>query len=133
MQKEGSAKKMIDCTNVTNYIAEKVRMTKRQKVEVCKFRCTDCPLSDTNNGVGVPCSDLEAFYPEKAISIVQEWSNAHPQKTFLTELLEKYPKVSLGDHGIPKWVCPHDLGLMNKDDCRKYHNCAECWNQPITE
>lgn len=124
---------MIDCSKVTNYIAEKARMTKRPKLGVCRFLCADCPLSTTNNGIGIPCSDFEVLYPEKAIAIVQKWSDKHPQKTFLTELLKKHPNTLLGDNEIPKWICPHELGLMSKDDCGKYHNCTECWNQPIVK
>jgi hypothetical protein len=70
------------------------------------------------------------YYPEKAVKAVQRWSDAHPPKTYLSELLKHYPNISLEDNGTPNF-CPYRLGLMSIDDCRKDHNCVECWNQPI--
>ena len=85
---------MIDCTKTTNYFSEKKRMG-RQASGVCKLRCTDCPMGMRNNGIGVTCSDFESSYPEQAIEVVQRWSNAYPQKTFLTEFLKNYPNAQL--------------------------------------
>ena len=117
---------MIDCSKTENYFAEKQRMTKKHKLNhggyACKLNCADCPLSHLNNGSGdtMLCSDFERIYPEKAIAIVQKWSNTHPQKTYLTELLEKYPNALIGDDGTPEGLCPHYLGLKdNIDACKK--------------
>lgn len=121
---------MIDCSRTENYFIEKSRMTKRQKNVICKLDCSDCPLSSSNNGTGISCTNLEMSYPEKAIAIVQKWSDEHPQKTYLSEFLKKYPNVSLEDDGTPNF-CPYRLGLMGADDCRKDGNCVKCWNQPI--
>lgn len=135
---------MIDCSNKKCYFAEKARMTKQQKGGPCELNCIDCPLSIRNNGVSIPCSNFEILYPEQAIEIVQRWSDKHPQKTYLTDLLEKYPNIPLDNNGKPSYVCPHDLGLMSAEncklglmsveDCKKDSNknkCVECWNQPI--
>lgn len=124
---------MIDCSKVENYFIEKSRMTKRQKNVICKLDCSDCPLSSSNNGTGISCTNLEMSYPEKAIAIVQKWSDEHPQKTYLSEFLKHYPNVKLLGDGTPKCLCPHQLGLKDIDDCRKHYTCAECWNQPIEE
>lgn len=59
----------------------------------------------------------------------QKLSNAHPQKTFLTELLEHYPNTPLTNKGTPDSVCPFDLGLMSVSKCD--YNCVKCWNQTI--
>lgn len=120
---------MIDCTKTGQYFAEKQRMVKRQTGEVCEISCEECPLSSMNNGEGIVCSDFETYYPEKAIAIIQEWSDEHPQKTFLTEFLKNYPNAPLDDDGTPKGICPRALGLMDIDDCDD--NCIKCWNQPI--
>lgn len=98
---------MIDCAKTENYFAEKQRMTKRHRLNgvsygMCELNCTDCPLSLSNNGVGVPCTDFEMLYPKQAIASVQKWSDEHPQKTYLTELLEKYPNALIGDDGTPE-------------------------------
>lgn len=128
---------MIDCNITTNYLNEKLRMTKRHKLisggYACKLDCTNCPLSHSNNGSGVFCSDIEMVYPEKAIEIVQKWSDAHPPKTYLSELLKTFPNAQLNDSGTPKGMCPHELGL-NDIDCGKTDNaCVKCWNQPIKD
>lgn len=90
---------MIDCMKTENYFAEKKRMIKRAGIGVCRIKCEDCPLGITNNGMDVLCSELETLYPEKAIEIIQEWSNAHPPKTYLTELLKNFPNTPLEDDG----------------------------------
>lgn len=121
---------MIDCSRTENYFAERQRMTKLQKDGICKLSCTDCPLSSFNNDTGVQCSIFEMLYPEKAIAIVQKWSDEHPQKTYLRELLERFPNISLDNDGTPNF-CPYRLGLMSIDDCRNDGNCVMCWNQPV--
>ena len=125
---------MIDCTKTTNYFNEKLRMTKRTKNGICKIKCSNCPLSSKNNGTseGLLCGGFEMYYPEKAVKAVQKWSDEHPQRTYLSELLKNYPNISLEDNGTPNF-CPYRLGLMSIDDCRKDHNCVKCWNQPIED
>lgn len=123
--------KMIDCSKTENYFAEKRRMTKRAKNGLCKLGCSNCPLCSINNNKGQSCTAFEMLYPEKVIEIVQKWSDAHPQKTFLTEFLKNYPNAPLDDDGAPKGVCPHTLGLTDIDDCDD--NCVKCWNQPIED
>lgn len=123
---------MIDCSKTENYFAEKRRMTKKHR-DICELDCADCPLSNLNNGSTMLCLDFETLYPEKAIAIVQKWSDEHQPKTYLSELLEHFPNVPLHDNGIPEDICPFHLGFMSKDDCRKDYNCVKCWNQPIEE
>ena len=120
---------MIDCLRTENYFIEKSRMTKQQKNGICKLDCTDCPLSIENNSTGLSCPYFEMRYPEKAIEIVQKWSDEHPPKTYLSELLEHFPNVPLTATGIPEDICPFHLGFMSKDDCRSDRNCIKCWNQ----
>lgn len=124
---------MIDCSKTENYFAEKRRMTKRTRKGLCKIDCSVCPLCSENNGTSglVSCTTLEMLNPEQAIEAVQRWSDKHQQKTYLSEYLKHYPNALLNDDGIPKAVCPYDLGLMNKEFCRK--SCIECWNQSIED
>lgn len=122
---------MIDCSKTANYFAEKLRITKRTKNGLCKIKCSNCPLCSNNNGEGLSCPTFEMYYPEKAIEVVQKWSDEHPPKTYLSELLKNYPNIPLCCDGIPDGICPYDLGLMSIDNCRKDGNCVKCWNQPI--
>lgn len=93
---------MINCSKTENYFAEKKRMTKITNTGVCKIKCTNCPLSEKNNGKGRLCVDYEMHHPEEAISIVQRWSDEHPQRTYLTEFLKHYPNIELDEYDTPK-------------------------------
>ncbi|MEQ2416283.1 hypothetical protein AAAT06_04910 [Ruminococcoides bili] len=124
---------MIDCSRTENYFAEKQRMTKKHKLNhggySCKLNCADCPLSHLNNDSTMLCSDFETCYPEKAIAIVQKWSDEHPPKTYLSEFLKNYPNAPLVHDGTPE-ICLRKLGLTDIKTCR-VGGCVECWNQPI--
>lgn len=124
---------MIDCSKTKNYFAEKQRMTKKPKGKVCQLDCDDCPLYAKNNGTDDSCESFEMHYPERAIAAVQKWNNAHPQKTYLTELLKSFPSTPLGDDGTPEIICPHHLGLKDIKDCEIDANCVECWNRIIED
>lgn len=115
---------MIDCNITKNYIHERERMCERNQ-------CFVCPLSSLSNGTNKTCRVFENCYPDKAIEIVQKWSNEHPQKTYLSEFLKHYPNALLRTDGIPKFICPHHLGL--KSDCENEgsNNCVKCWNTLI--
>lgn len=121
---------MIDCSKTENYFNEKLRMTKRSANGLCKLGCSNCPLCSINNNKGQSCTAFEMFYPEKAIEIVQRWSDEHPRKTYLNGLLENYPNTRLDEDGTPHKLCPWHLGLMSVNSCRN-NNCVNCWNQPI--
>lgn len=128
---------MIDCTKTENYFAEKQRMTKKHKLNggayICELNCTDCPLGSLNNDASdkMSCSDFETIYPEKAIEIVQKWSDEHPQRTYLSELLKIFPNIPLSNDGTPKSLCPFELGVTMTEKCN--NECVECWNQPIKD
>lgn len=127
---------MIDCNIAKNYFNEKRRMTKKRKVCAgiyqCGIDCHDCPLSGWNNDATdrMTCGEFEVLCPEQAISIVQQWSDTHPQKTYLSEFLSHYPNAILDERGIPDGVIPCDLGVKEIDnDCGG--DCVKCWNLPI--
>lgn len=120
---------MIDCSITENYFAERRRMTMTAKYGICKLDCTKCPLSSKNNGTSenLSCANLEIHYPEKAVAIVQKWSDEHPQKTYLSEFLKNYPNAPLNDDGIPKVICIQELGVTMTEECN--NDCVKCWNQ----
>lgn len=124
---------MIDCSKTENYFAEKARMTKKDKLGRCKLYCGECLLNNKNNGTSenLLCGAFEAIYPEKAISIIQKWSDEHPQRTYLTEFLEHYPNAELDENGIPK-ICLWKLGLpaIEERNCIE-GDCIKCWNEII--
>lgn len=124
---------MIDCSKAENYFAEKRRMTKRPKGGICKLDCRKCPLCSENNGTSenLSCTSFERRYPDKAIAIIQKWSDEHPPKTYLSELLKNYPNTRLGDDETLKDICPYELGLKDIGHCEIDDACVKCWNQPI--
>lgn len=122
---------MIDCTKTENYFLEKARMVKRQERGYCGIKCRSCPLNERNNGTDSPCSEFEVLYPKNAIKAVQQWSNTHPQRTYLSELLKIFPNTPLKDDGTP-YFCPSDLGWSDSRKCKENGNCIECWNQLFT-
>lgn len=124
---------MIDCSKTENYFAERRRMTKRRKGGICKLDCKKCPLYGTNNGTSenLSCTSFERRYPDKAIAIIQKWSDEHPQRTYLSEFLKNYPNAPLVHDGTPE-ICLRKLGLTDIKTCR-VGGCVECWNQPIEE
>lgn len=124
---------MIDCSKTENYFVEKKRMTKINKY--CQIDCVDCPLNSSNSGIDIPCKSLEANYPDKAIEIVQKWSNEHPQKTLLSDFLKHYPQTEL-ENGLPP-LCAGILG-QGDEECKHefnecYSDCRDCWNASIEE
>lgn len=125
---------MIDCSKTENYFTEKRRMTKRTRRQGCKIKCSECPLSSQNNGTSecMSCITFEVYHPEKAVAIVQKWSNEHPPKTYLSELLKHYPNAKLGENGVPMNMCLSSLGLKDLEDCGE-KSCVECWNQLIED
>lgn len=126
-----TVKLMIDCSKTENYFAEKRRMTKRTENGGCRLDCYNCPLYSRNNNKKRLCTDFEIFYPKEAIKLIQKWSDENPQRTYLTELLEKFPNTRLNEDGVPGDICPDYLGL--KSDCTDSSsgNCVRCWNQAI--
>lgn len=112
-------------------LLKKKRMLKATESTVCRVGCAKCPLSAGNNNKGICCTDFEVLYSEKAIAIVQKWSNAHPQKTYLSELLKIFPNIPLSDDGTPKSLCPFELGVTMTEKCN--NECVECWNRIIED
>ena len=45
------------------------------------IKCDECPISMTNNGTDVSCSDLMRKYPEEAERIIMQWASEHPLVT----------------------------------------------------
>lgn len=128
---------MIDCNETKNYLKERNRMC-----ECFLNECEDCSACFFYNHYNCDRFDLESTEPEKAIESVQEWSDAFPQKTILTEFLRNYPNAEMNSDGFPSNIVPCNLGLIErKDICKnrclyyydKGHPCYDCWNTPIKE
>jgi len=92
------------------------------------FRGT-CPL--VQKGIAVGCAHCEEYVrrnTDKAIEIVQEWSDTHPQKTRLSVLKEAFPmyQMCIGSN-VPAFCAKFIFG--ENIECDK--QCVKCWNAPI--
>lgn len=127
MQKECVTSTTTEMT-ASKYLQEKARMT-----NTCKIVCQRCLLSSDNNGLHCTCAVLQATRPQEAISIVRQWSVAHPQKTIKDDFFEKFPNANKLCDGIPD-VCAAKLGYVSEctyQNCEDF--CKECWNEPLDE
>lgn len=131
---------MINCMRAENFLKEQNRMC--VKYRNYPNACRECPLSSWKNknpkGDLITCCDILSKEPQKAIGIVQKWSNEHPQKTLLSEFLEHYPNAKMNSDGYPSDSAPCRLGIVKlKDECKdrcvyRFH-CQDCWNTPVEE
>lgn len=114
----------VDCGYTENYFKEKNRMIKN-----CEIACEDCPISSDNNKTDLPCEVFERTYPDKAIEVVQEWSNEHPVETRMEHFLKVFPNAQMFENGYP-FICVKNL---NKKVSCEACKCEMCWNEPYTE
>lgn len=105
--------------DAVKYLKEKQRMCEKY------IDCLGCPIYELKSKHHITCVMTEKTYPEKAVEIVEKWSEEHPQKTILQDFLEKYPNATLC-RDVPNY-CPMHLGYLKK--CEE--NCIECWNSPL--
>lgn len=113
----------IDCSITKNYLSEKARLTNN-----CKIRCEDCELSEWRNGMHLSCCNLERQYPERAVEILQKWSDENPVKTRLDDFTEKYPNYFREPKDDTPNVCCKYLGYIDKCPLTK---CSKCWDMPL--
>jgi len=108
----------IDCNISENYLNEFRRM--------CNW-AGDCPRCDAVD----LCNSTDPK-PAAMIAVTQKWSDEHPIKTYLDDLLEKYPDIMLGEGEVPYEICPHYLGWVKYESCNcTVAECTRCWNRTI--
>lgn len=103
----------------------------KERNRMCKSfggSCDGCP-ADKNTC----CDTFE--WQEKLVTIVEEWSVAHPQKTRQDVFLEQYPNASRDcDNILMIDPCDLDLTIRGKDECYT-DNCLKCrheyWTQEV--
>ncbi len=113
----------IDCSKTENYFKEKSRMTDNCNPYLCK----GCPLEYSNNFEEMYCREFEQTHPDKAIEIVQKWSDEHPPETMAEHFFKLFPNAPRNENGVP-YVCQCLLDLIPVEPCLL--DCEECWNKP---
>lgn len=98
--------------NAVKFIKERDRM--------CRFYhhagdCYQCPAKDCE------CSALEGMVDDdNIVTIVEEWSAAHPRKTRQSVFLEQYPEAKIDENGSLA-ICPY---YVSSEYRNKYGSCA---------
>lgn len=118
----------IDCSVTVNFLREWRRMCLAEHA-----KCRDeCPFGICENGEGLSCDMFVRKFPMTAVEVVQRWSDEHPQKTRLDDLLEKYPNTPLLFIGKVPNFKPDELGycrLCSQCDLNGKYVC--CWHEPL--
>lgn len=115
-------------------IKDFARMCDSYYHDVCSKECPLRYLVDRCNVV-INCADFMRLYPKEADRIITEWCKEHPQKTYLQDLLERFPDAATDD-GVPA-ACRADLygtcicRLVGKGDYTV--DCRKCWNEVMQD
>ncbi len=120
----------IDCSITKNYFLEKAKMVNQKEGVICG-NCAKCPLSDKNNGVGLPCRIFECEFPTTAVKIVQQWSDEHQIKTRAERFFELFTNARRRPFSKNPDFCV--LNLNNNIKCKCNRKCDECWEKPYEE
>lgn len=114
----------IDCSVTVNFLKEWRRYCGGR-------RCGYCDLSE-HNECGFPACQVKD-HPEKAVEVVQKWSDEHPVKTRLDDLLEKYPKYRFYENDRCPTSHPAVFGYCNAcAECiNKKQTLRYCWDEPV--
>ena len=110
----------------------------KERDRMCRFYhhagdCYQCPAKDCE------CSALEGMVDDdNIVTIVEEWSAAHPRKTRQSVFLEQYPEARIGDDGVLQ-IYPCSISASHRNargNCvtmgRKFPDCRrEFWMQEV--
>lgn len=107
----------------------------KERDRMCRFYhhagdCYQCPAKDCE------CSALEGMVDDdNIVTIVEEWSAAHPRKTRQSVFLEQYPNARVTANGIVYvWPCDVEKNMQDVVYCNSL-SCADCrrefWMQEV--
>lgn len=110
----------------------------KERDRMCRFYhhagdCYQCPAKDCE------CSALEGMVDDdNIVTIVEEWSAAHPRKTRQSVFLEQYPEAERTKGGVLA-ICPNAISPVYKHEkgrCKSpYAECDNCrakfWGQEV--
>lgn len=110
----------------------------KERDRMCRFYhhagdCYQCPAKDCE------CSALDGMVDDdNIVTIVKEWSVAHPRKTRQSVFLEQYPEARIGDDGVLQ-IYPCSISASHRNargNCvnmgRKCPDCRrEFWMQEV--
>ena len=117
--------------DAVKFIKERDRMCKSY-YDAEKGHCSDgCPAHDTQ------CTDLDDLSTdaEELVTLVEEWSAAHPRKTRQDVFLEQWPDANVNDTGVLCiFPCAVEQGMKSDKHCNDIY-CLDCqrefWMQEV--
>lgn len=82
--------------------------------------CCDCPMYTQH------CNGFRSIDVERLVSVVEEWSAAHPRKTRQSVFLEQYPQADIDNTGL-LFLCPKRISadIRVTADCMR-QRCSDC-------
>lgn len=103
----------------------------RERRRMCDFyrnRCKDRALFlyDCDLGAGDDANDI------RVLNEVQKWHDAHPQKTYIMDFLEKIPGCEKDEEGLPMACRKNIYHSTSRGKCCGL-SCSECWNEPMED
>lgn len=123
----------MDCNKTINFLHELKRLCdSRDECVANAANKEDCPMFGICK---LTHSKISAKDAEKAIEIVQKWSNEHPKKTYEQDFFEKFPKAQVCSDGSP-FVCRKRIygGIHSTlENCDYTGACYKCWNEPMND
>lgn len=96
----------------------------RESTRMCKTypSCSDCPAKLDDGICGIRCSRYD-YAPDKKVTIVEQWSTAHPRKTRQSVFLEQWPNAAVNEDGV--LFCPKTVNTAHFCSC-KDKGCGDC-------
>jgi hypothetical protein len=116
----------IDCSTVVGFVHEAVRLCEMYK------DCAECPMTKRKK-CPMTLLDYDDLDAQSIVDALQAWSDEHPAKTRLDDLLEKYPQTQLTNINKAPSFKPCAVGYCdNCDKCLKNHAAYYfCWHEPV--
>ena len=105
--------------------------TFRDYIRMCRTveGCYGCPMWEECGGES--CVDWMYDHPNHAEEIIRKWAEKHPETTYKSYLMERFPKADMR-HCCVAVLFGESERLNNcKDMCVR--DCDGCWNRPIKE
>ena len=114
---------MSDCSKTEVFFKEYKRMCRSY------HNIKECKIHRKVNNCGA-CMTFVNCDTEKAIKIVQEWSDQNPVRTRLTVFKEQYPNAVTSKNNDLPAIC---VGNLYGYGCSSGLLCEDCWNTPVEE
>lgn len=106
--------------DAVKFLKEKNRMCNKYK------NCFECPVGTKTGGCQTGIVREQEMTEEELVSIVEKWSDEHPEKTRQSEFMKMFPDADLDKFGVIN-ICPDSADKTHhKDDFCFSSDCHEC-------